>query len=222
MIRELLATALVLGLAGSASAGTLTVTGSGEASAIPDMATMSLGVRHSKRTAAEAMDQVAKDSNAMLAALRAEGLGDKDLQTGQISLYPNWDYDQQRVTGFSAASSIMVTLRDLDRIGEVLSMVAEIGGNNFGGFSLGLSDPSELEAQARVLAVEDALMKARQYAEAAGVQLGDILSIQEGGGGGGGVYPVMAMAEAKSVASIEVAAGETSVSQTVTLEIEFH
>lgn len=220
MIRKWVALG-ALGLwAGMAQAGTLTVSGQGVASAVPDVAMISLGVRHSARQAAVAMDRVAVDSNAVLAALRAEGLAEADIQTSRISLSPNWDYDARRVTGFTASVSFNVTLRDLARVGEVLALATELGGNSFGGFSMGIDDPSALEAQARAAAVADALEKARQYAEAAGVTLGDILTIREGGGGGG-VVPMMAMAEARSVDAIEVAAGETSVSQSVTLEIAF-
>jgi len=208
---------------GVAVAGTLTVTGNGEASAVPDMATMRLGVSHSDRDAADAMDRVAKDGNAILAELREAGLAETDIQTGSISLSSNWDYDAQKVTGFTASISMSVYLRDLDLLGEVLATVTDVGGNNFGGFSLGLQDSAALNAEARAAAVADALAKARQYAEAAGVELGDILTIREGSGGGGYSMeqPVFAMAEARSVTPIEVAAGETTVSQSVTLEIEF-
>lgn len=221
MIRKCIALG-ALGLwAGMAQAGTLTVSGQGTASAVPDVAMISMGVRQTARQAAVAMDRVAIDSNAVLAALRAEGLEDRDIQTSRISLNPNWDYDAQRVTGFTASVSFHVTLRDLSRVGEVLAVATELGGNSFGGFSMGIDDPSALEAQARAAAVSDALGKARQYAEAAGVTLGDILTIHEGGGGGMYVEPMMAMAEARGAVAIEVAAGETSVSQSVTLEIAF-
>lgn len=215
-------TILVLS-AGLAHAGTLTVTGQGSVSAVPDLATMSLGVTQTERDAKDAMNAAVKDANAMLASLRAAGLEDKDIQTGRVSLNPVWDYtgNRSRITGFTASVSMNVVLRDLDRIGEVLSVVTEIGGNRFGGFSLGLEDDSALQSLARQEAVKDALAKAQDYAVAAGVTLGDILSIKENGGGYGGPVPMMAMAEARSVEVLEVAAGETSVSQSVTLEIAF-
>lgn len=221
MTRGILALVLSVALAGSAAAGTLKVTGRGEASAVPDMATMSLGVRYTDRRAADAMDRVARDSNAILAKLRKSGLEEKDIQTSSISLSGNWDYDSQRVTGFTASASLLVILRDLERLGEVLATVTEVGGNNFGGFSLGLQDSEALQAEARAAAVADAMEKARQYAEAAGVELAEILTIREGGNGGRVGVPVMAMEARSSVTPIEIAAGETTVSQSVTLEIEF-
>lgn len=208
---------------GLAGAGTLTVTGQGNVSAVPDMARMSLGVSRSDRDAKDAMNAAVGDANAMLASLRAEGLEDKDIQTGRVSLNPDWDYsgNRSRITGFTASISMTVILRDLDRIGEVLSVVTEVGGNRFSGFSLGLQDDGALRSEARQAAVKDALGKAKDYAAAAGVQLGDILSISENGAGYGGPVPLMAMAEARSVDVLEVAAGETSLSQSVTLEIAF-
>ena len=213
----------VLVSATATSAGTLTVTGQGSVSAVPDMATMSLGVTQTEHDAKDAMSAAVRDANEMLAALRAEGLEEKDIQTGRVSLNPVWDYsgNRSRITGFTASISINVVLRDLDRIGEVLSVVTEIGGNRFGGFSLGLEDDSAMRSLARQEAVKDAMAKAQDYAFAAGVTLGDIMSINENGGGYGGPVPMMAMAEARSVDVLEVAAGETSVSQSVTLEIAF-
>lgn len=208
---------------GLAHAGTLTVTGQGSVSAVPDLATMSLGVTQTERDAKDAMEAAVKDANAMLASLRASGLEEKDIQTGRVSLNSVWDYtgNRSRITGFTASISMNVVLRDLDRIGEVLSVVTDIGGNRFGGFSLGLEDDSALQSLARQEAVTDALAKAQDYAVAAGVTLGDILSINENGGGYGGPMPMMAMSEARSADVLEVAAGETSVSQSVSLEIEF-
>merc|ERR1711991_732484 len=136
---------------GLAGAGTLTVTGQGNVSAVPDMARMSLGVSRSDRDAKDAMNAAVGDANAMLASLRAEGLEDKDIQTGRVSLNPDWDYsgNRSRITGFTASISLTVILRDLDRIGEVLSVVTEIGGNRFSGFTLGLQDDRALRSEAR-------------------------------------------------------------------------
>jgi uncharacterized protein len=207
---------------GFASAGTITVSGQGAATAEPDMATISMGVAHNGKTAQEAMDTVGQKINAMLSALKESGVGAKDVQTSQISLYPMWSEpdrnNQTHVIGFSANVTLSVILRDIDKVGVVLSEVVRVGGNNFHGVNLGIQDTSVLEAEARALAVKDALAKAGQLADAAGVQVVEIISIAEGGSQS---YPSARMAEyAMASDSMQIARGETSVNQSVTIVVE--
>lgn len=215
----------LMAIAGPVSAGTLTVTGQGSASAVPDMATMSMGVSHEAANPQNAMEWVARDINAVFSRLRDAGIEERDLQTSQISLYPVWsrpDRDgNSTVSGFSASVNMRVVLRDLDRLGDILVEVLEAGGNRFNGMTLGIQDTETLEAAARVAAIADARMKAADYAEAAGVTLRGIVSISENGGGGS-PYPALRMADAAmSMESLEVARGESAISQTVTVVFEF-
>lgn len=214
---------LVVGV-GAAHAGKLTVSGQGEATAVPDMATMSMGVTQSADSPKEAMSLVTREINAVFAQLKDAGLPERDLQTSQISLYPIWSNPDRNgrteVTGFTASVNMSVVLRDIDRLGDILVAVVDAGGNRFNGLNLGIQDTSALAAEARVAAIADARVKAEQYAAAAGVQLLEIVSISETGGGGG--YPVARMADmAMSMESLEIARGESSVTQSVTVVFEF-
>lgn len=205
-----------------AQAGTLSVTGNGVATGVPDMATISMGVQEEARDAQDAMDMVAIGINAVLASLETAGIEAKDVQTSQISLYPIWNNGNglggRKVTGFTASVSLSVMLRDLDNMGAVLAEVVAVGGNRFQGVSLGFQDTSAMEAEARGLAVADARMKAEQLANAAGVALGDIVSISEGGSF---AAPVMQRAEMAMMAdTMQIARGESSVSQSVTMVFE--
>ena len=207
---------------GFVQAGTITVTGQGSVSAEPDMATISMGVGHNAKTAQEAMDVVGQKINAMLVSLKESGVEAKDVQTSQISLYPMWSdperNNQTNVIGFSSNVTLSVILRDLDMVGTVLAEVVRVGGNNFHGVNLGLQDTSGLEADARALAVKDALAKAGQLADAAGVDILGIVSISEGGSQS---FPSARMAEyAMASDAMQVARGETSVNQTVTVIVE--
>lgn len=207
------------------NAGTLTVTGQGTATAVPDMATMSMGVSHEAANPQNAMEWVARDINTVFSRLRDAGIEERDLQTSQISLHPVWsrpDRDgNSTVSGFSASVTMKVVLRDLDRLGDILVEVLEAGGNRFNGMTLGIQDTASFEAAARLAAITDARMKAAEYAEAAGVALAGIVSISENGGGGS-PYPALRMADAAmSMESLEVARGESAVSQTVTVVFEF-
>lgn len=211
-----------LATAVAAYAGTISVTGNGVSTGVPDMATISMGVQEEARDAQDAMDKVAIGINAVLASLSQTGVAAEDLQTSQISLYPIWSNSNglggQRVTGFTASVTLNVMLRDLDKMGTVLAEVVAVGGNRFQGVSLGFQDTSAMQAEARVAAVANARMKAEQLAAAAGVALGDIVSINEGGSF---AAPMMQRAEmAMSADTMQIARGESSVSQSVTMVFE--
>jgi len=215
----------LLAFAGPASAGTLTVTGQGSASAVPDMATMTMGVSHEAANPQNAMEWVTRDINSVFSRLRDAGIEERDLQTSQISLYPVWSRADREgkstVSGFSASVNMRVVLRDLDRLGDILDEVLDAGGNRFNGMTLGIQDTASLQTEARVAAIADARMKAADYAEAAEVTLQGIVSISENGGGGS-PYPALRMADAAmSMESLEVARGESAISQTVTVVFEF-
>lgn len=188
-----LAVLLALALPGPALAqgvatGQITVTGEGRVAAEPDMASISLGVVSEAETASGAMSQTADRADAIIAALLESGVEDRDMQTSDLSLSPIWAEDRtrqdrvtQEVVGFSASTTLRVRVRDLDRLGVVMDAVLSVGANSFRGLSFGLQDPEPTLADARRAAVADARSKAELFAEAAGVTLGAITSIREGG-----------------------------------------
>ena len=210
-----------LGLAAAAMAAetspAITVTGRGEVAAAPDMATITLGVTSQAKTAGEAMDETSAAVAAILKALEAAGIAPRDMQTSDLSLDPVWSSRASngaapRIEGFTARNTLRVRVRDLDRLGGVLDDVLEVGANTFRGLSFGLQEPGPLTDQARTAAVADAQRKAALIAGAAGVTLGPVLSISESGG----VSPQPVMMEAAR-AAVPVAAGEVSLSATVTM-----
>lgn len=198
---------------------TITVTGSGEVAAEPDMATVTLGVVHEAKTAAAAMGQTSGATARIIAALRDAGVDKRDMQTSGLSLDPLWanrKYDSDdapRIDGFVARNTLSVRVRDMDRLGGVLDQVLQVGANNFQGLTFGVQEPGPLIDAARIDAVQDAARKAALLAEAAGVTLGPVLSMSEGAGAQ--PRPVMMM-EARA-ASVPVAAGEVSLTATVTM-----
>ncbi|MGC9367974.1 MAG: SIMPL domain-containing protein [Paracoccaceae bacterium] len=210
-----------LGLTSAAQAAepgpTITVTGRGEVAAAPDMATISLGVTSQAKTAGAAMDETSVATAAILKALEAAGIAPRDMQTSELSLDPVWSNrasggETPRIEGFVARNTLRVRVRDLDRLGPVLDDVLEMGANTFRGLNFGLQEPGPLTDRARTEAVADAQRKAALIAEAAGLPLGPVLSISESGA----VTPQPVMMEAAR-AAMPVAAGEVSLSATVTM-----
>ena len=205
---------------------TLSLRGEGRVDASPDKATLSLGVSVEADTAQDAMRQQARQMDGVFRALKAAGVDDKDMQTGQLNLNPRYDYssrgDRPRVTGYQATNTITAVVRDLDDLGKVLDSVVEAGGNTINGVSFGLEDPTKEVREARKKAVADALEKANTYAEAAGYTVSRIITIDEHGTGGGPRPEMMAMRamSASDAAATPIAAGEVTYTASVSVVFE--
>lgn len=224
-----LTTVLALPLAGAAwaqqapQAAQITVTGEAAVQAVPDMATVSLGVTTVAATAAEAMAANTAALAQVIERLKAAGIEPRDLQTASLSLNPNWTgYDSssnqpQTITGYTASNQLSVRVRDVAKLGTVLDAAITDGANTLNGISFELAEPRPVLDQARKAATEDARARAELLAAAAGVKLGRVLSISEGGGYGGPMP--MFKADAAS-APVPVEAGEIGLSAAVTVTFE--
>ncbi|WP_037283319.1 SIMPL domain-containing protein [Rubellimicrobium mesophilum] len=198
------------------------VVGEGRAMAAPDMARISLGVSHQAKTAGEAMDAMSAGTEAVLGRLGAEGINQADIQTGQLMLEPAYNYNtpdgNPEMTGFIATQMLDVKVREIGHLGEVLDAVVEDGANRVNGVSFDVADPQAATDEARRDAVTDARARAELYAEAAGVGLGNLVSISEST-----VYsPPMPMYDARGggvaeAAAVPVAPGQLSLTATVTV-----
>lgn len=197
----------------------ITITGEGRVEVAPDMATVSLGVTTEAATAAEAMAANSDELARVLERLRWAGIAERDLQTSSLSLNPNWHHgqgpDSPRIVGYVASNQLTVRVRDLALLGGVLDAAVKDGANTLNGVSFGVTDPAPLLAEARKRAVADARERAALLAEAAGVGLGPVEAISEGGTGGG--MPMYRGAPIAMEAAVPMAEGELSISATVTV-----
>ena len=162
----------------------ITVTGEGVARAAPDMAVLTLGVRHQAATAAEALAATNAGAAAVLGRLSEAGIADRDMQTSGLSLSPIWDRSNDhnvppKVVGFEASNTVTIRARDLSALGGILDAVVADGANEFRGLQFTLQEPGPLQASARKLAVADAIARAALYAEAAGLRLGPVMTIRD-------------------------------------------
>lgn len=196
----------------------ITVTGEGTVQAVPDIATLTLGVTTQGDTAAAALGANNTALATVLDRLKSSGVETRDIQTSNLSINPNWsNYDSsapQKITGYTAANMVTVTVRDLAKLGGVLDAAVTDGANTMNGLTFGLADPKPAMDEARKRAVSDAMDRARLLTGAAGVRLGKVVSISENGG----YQPPMPVfrAEMKSDA-VPVAQGELGISASVTL-----
>lgn len=183
-----LSTALALPLAVPAMAEdiarTISVTGTGSVESAPDMATLMIGVTTQGETAAVALAENSKATEAVIARLTASGVEARDLQTSNLSINPNWsgyDSSSPSISGYVASNMLTVRVRALDTTGAVLDAAVADGANTLNGMTFGLADPEPAYAEARKEAVADARAKAELLAAAAGVKLGQVLSIADAG-----------------------------------------
>jgi len=154
--------------------------------------------------------------NQVMAALRRAGIAERDVQTSGLNLSAQYDYVQNeppRLRGYQAQNRVTVIINDLTAVGTTADVVVAAGVNQIDGISFGLKDPSAAENAARRLAVRALQGKASLYADALGVQLGGIRSLNEGGGySAPQPMPMYARAEmAMDAGSTPIAAGQLTV-----------
>ena len=188
-------------------ATTLSLQAEGEAKAAPDMASITLGVTTQAPSAAEAMRQNAEKMNAILSALRAQGLAERDIQTSNLSLGPRYVYaqnDPPKLTGYQASNEVTITVRELAKLGPAIDAVSSAGVNQINGISFGLKDPQGAEDDARRAAVKALTAKAELYAQATGYHVVRLVSLSEGGDEPPArPSPVFAMAKAAAPTPVE-------------------
>jgi hypothetical protein len=190
--------------------------------AAPDLATITLGVQTDAATAQAALAENAKRMQAVFAALKKAGVADKDVQTSNLSIAPQYAYAEReppKLTGYQASNQVSVIVRDLKRLGATVDAVVGSGSNQVNGVTFGLADPDRALDQARKDAVAKARARAELYAQAAGLKVARIVAISEGGDAAIPPMPMpmakMAMAEATPTAP-----GELALSVTVNVAFE--
>ena len=164
----------------------IVVSGEGEATVSPDMALLSLAVVRQAKTAREALDANNEAMASVIKAMKEAGIEARDIQTSGLSINPQYVYPDERngekeprITGYEVTNTLSLRVRDLTKLGEVIDQSVTLGVNQGGGITFTNDDPSATLKEARKRAVTDAMEKARTLAEAAGVELGDVLQISE-------------------------------------------
>lgn len=214
--------ALIAAPAAASDEGTpsITVTGTGQVSAAPDLAEIAVGVVTEAARATDAVKANAAAMQKVFAALDAAGIERKHVQTSRFDVSPVYaNGEPQRrapptITGYRAANQVQVEVPGVDKVGAVIDALVGAGANDLGRISFGLAEPDPLLDAARSKAIADARRKAELYAREAGVALGRVLRIDEGGHGG----PPMPVAYARMEATASpIAAGQLDLSASVTV-----
>jgi uncharacterized protein YggE len=163
------------------SGRTITVTGSGTSTAVPDRAAFQFGVTTNAADAADALARNSAAAAAVIAALKSAGVAAGDIQTSGVSLSPQTGPDSMQISGYSASNTVSASM-PLAKAGAVVDAAVHAGADSVWGPGLTVSDQASLYQDALKKAVADARAKAQALADAAGVQLGAVQSLAENGG----------------------------------------
>jgi uncharacterized protein YggE len=198
---------------------TLSVSGVGVIYLTPDIVYINVGVNTQRENAAEAVEVNKTQTSAVIQAIQDFGVDPKDIRTTNFSIWSNPQYDefgQVKGTNYAVDNTVNVTVREIDKLGDLLDAAIQAGANNIYSIQFDVEDKNEATKQARAQAVEDAKVEAQELAEASGVSLVQIETINyfessptpffEGKGGGGG--------DAAS-AAVPIQPGQLAISVTV-------
>ena len=165
---------------GQAQPRTINVTGNAQVILAPDIAYISIGVHTEAPTAKEAVDSSNTQTQAVIDAIKGQGVDAKDIQTTNFSVYqqiktgPN---GENQGTYFVTDNTVYVTMRDLSKIGNILDASVAAGANNIYGITFDVNDKEKATQDGRDKAMADALAQADQLAKAAGATVGPVQSI---------------------------------------------
>ena len=219
--------------ANPAQTNQISVDGTGDAVAVPDIATLSFSVTETAKTVSAAQAQATAKSNAALNVVKSAGIADKDIQTQSYNINPHYDYQssictangicppsKSILTGYDVSQTTQIKIRDFSKIGDILTSIGTIGVQNVSGISFSVDKPESTQAQARSIAIADAQSKANILANQLGVKLVRIVSFSESAGNNypRPIYMDMApgVASTKAAAPV-ISAGEQKITSNVTI-----
>lgn len=207
------------------------VTGTGQVSMEPDLVILNLGVESMAETVADANGMAANSMDAIMGTLTENGVEDRDIQTHNFNVRPQYEWieieedgrrsSRRELVGYEVTNNLTAKIRDLESVGTLIDEVIAAGGDatRFDGIRFTVEDTTEVMSQLREKAVMDAMEKAQQIADVAGVMLGSLEYITDSSVRTQSVDPyapraAFALAADESAAT-SVSGGELEVSLTV-------
>ncbi|WP_439532773.1 SIMPL domain-containing protein [Polymorphobacter sp.] len=204
---------------------TLSITAEGRVMRAPDVVQLSGGVVTTAPTAAAAMAENNKLMTAVVAAVRKSGIADRDIQTSNLSLQPQYRYENNQppvLTGYQASNTVNLKVRKIASAGALIDALVTNGANQIQGPNFSLDKPEAALDEARTAAVATARARAELYAKAAGMRVKRIVEIGESGSMMPQPQRMMRMAADEASAAPPVEGGEVGlvINVNVTFELE--
>lgn len=201
----------------------LSVSARGEASRVPDVASLSTGVVTQAADANAALRANSAQMAKVVAAIRAAGIAERDIQTSGISVHPQYRHSENQppaITGYQASNTVSLKVRDIARLGEVLDALVASGANQVNGPSFEIDQPEAVYDEARREALELAQARAAMYAQALGLRVRRIVSVSEGAGFQPPMPMMKSMAMDARMEAAPVSPGETTLSASLDVVFE--
>lgn len=228
VIAAALVAVLLSGCASTASTpaepkpGTATASGSGVVSAAPDQALMTFGVEARGKNAKIALSTVSAKAAKINAALKRTGVAEKDLQTANVNIYPEYRESKSggkpQIVGYQASLSVNAKVRKLDALSDVIQAGTAAGATDVNGPSFSIADDSPIQAQAIQKAVDDARRVAQAMAKASGKKLGSVISVTSAAPSGSEPYMSKGiMHDTAAMAAVPIQPGQLDVTSQVTV-----
>lgn len=215
---------------GGSNSASITVSGTGEITAAPDIATVNFTIRESAKTVPEAQKLAEAKMTKALASLTALGIDKKDTKTISYTVNPKYENkmiycittpcppSKMVITGYEVAESVQVKVRKIEKAGDVLGAIGTLNITEISGPEFTVDDINKAQSDAKVKAITDARTKAETTAKALGVSLGAVIQYSEDNGG---YYPVAygmgASMKTLSADSVSVPTGESVIKARVTV-----
>lgn len=183
---------------------TITINGQGDVDAKPDLTTVTLGIITEGDTVEAIQAENTNKMNSIIAMVKSLGIEDADIQTLNFSVNPRYDWTdgERKELGYEISQNIQIQVRDEANTPKILAEAGKLGANQVGGLNFTIDDPTKYEQEARLKAIKDAEMKAKELADELNLTLVRVVSFSESGAG---YYPTpepyyaMDMMKAESV-----------------------
>jgi uncharacterized protein YggE len=205
-------------------AGTrLDLSASGEVTRVPDLAIISAGVVTRSATASGALQDAATRMQRVRSALKGAGIADRDIQTSNINLNPEYTYENNqppKLNGYSASNQVTVRFRDIANAGKILDALVAQGANSINGPNLTIDHPEAALDEARAKAIANGRARADLYARSLGLRVTRIVAVSEGAGNYSAPPPMPMMMEARAKADTTVEPGEQKLQVTLAMTFE--
>lgn len=202
----------------------LDISATGESVRVPDIAIISTGVVTRSTTATAALEENAARMERVTAALKRAGIADRDIQTSNLNLNPEYRYVENQppqLVGYSASNNLSVRFRDIRNTGRILDALVAEGANQINGPTLTIDKPEAALDEARANAIAVGRARAELYARTLGLRVMRLLSVSEGVEGYRAPPPMPVMMEARAgAADSKIAPGEQKLQVTVTMSFE--
>jgi uncharacterized protein len=210
----------------ASSQDVISVTGTGELYVTPDIGVVEMSVRTENKNVSTATSENSKKMNSIIEYLKGNGVEEKDIKTTSFGISPVYSWEDKTgvrsLNSYEVDQSLQVKIRDLTKVGDIISKATELGANNISSLSFTVDDDEKVKEDVKNLAIKDAKEKAKNLEKNLGVHLVKIVNFSEGG-----YYPtysydssyktVSGMGVESSSVSPTIQTGQNKMTSTVTI-----